>query len=162
MRVLAMALAALLAPPVSLGQDSQQLINDFVERENSFARAYQSKDIKLLEQLLAPEYALTVSARPSNPMQRADWLALIPKYNVQTFEIRSVQVRCLREAKPGKCELAAVSSINTQKADVGGQDRSGEFFIVDIWSHRDGKWMVSARYSGRTEATVPTLMERKP
>lgn len=49
-----------------------------------------------------------------------------------------------------------------QKADVGGQDRSGEFFIVDIWSHRDGKWMVSARYSGRAEATVPTLMEKKP
>lgn len=162
MRVLGMKLAALLVPCVSLGQTSQQLVNDFVERENSFARAYQSKDIKLLEQLLAPEYALTVSARPGNPMPRADWLALIPKYNVQTFEIRGVQARCLREATPGRCELAAVSSINAQKADVGGQDRSGEFFIVDIWSYRDGKWMVSARYSGRTEATVPTLMEKKP
>lgn len=157
-----LTLVALLAPSISLGQTSQQLIKDFEERENSFARAYQSKDINLLEQLLAPEYALTVSARPSDPISRADWLALIPKYNVQTFEIRGVQVRCLREAIPGRCELAAVSSINTQKADVGGQDRSGEFFIVDIWSYRDGKWMVGARYSGRTEATVPTLMEKKP
>lgn len=162
MRVLALTLATLLTPSVLLGQTSQQLIKDFEERENSFARAYQSKDIKLLEQLLAPDYTLTVSARPSNPMPRADWLALIPNYNVQTFAIRDVQVRCLREAAPGRCELAAVSSINTQKADVGGQDRSGEFFIVDIWSYRDGTWMVSARYSGRTEATVPTLMEKKP
>jgi hypothetical protein len=162
MRVIALTLAALLAPSLSLGQTSQQLIKDFEERENSFARAYQTKDMKRLEQLLAPEYALTVSARPSHPMLRAEWLALIPKYNVQTFEIRGVQVRCLKEAARGRCELAAVSSINTQKADVGGRDRSGEFFIVDIWSYRHGKWMVSARYSGRTEAEVPTLMQKKP
>lgn len=162
MRTLTLTLVLLLAPSVSLGQDSQQLIKDFTERENIFARAYQTKNIKQLESILAPEYALTVSARPNDPMQRADWLALIPRYNVQHFEIRGVQARCLRETRPGTCELAAVSSINTQKADVGGQDRSGEFFIVDIWSYRGGVWMVSARYSGRTEATVPTLMEKNP
>ena len=141
-------------------QDSQ-LIKQFTDLENTFARAYQEKNTALLEQILDPEYALTVSARPSDPVPRADWLALIPKYNVQHFEIRGVQVRCLRTALSGSCELAAVSSINKQMADVGGQDRSGEFFIVDIWAHREGKWKVSARYSGRTEATVPTLMEKK-
>lgn len=160
MRIRALASAALLAPSVSPGQSSQQLIEDFAERENEFAPAYQGKDLELLERLLAPEYALTVSARPGNPVPRADWLALIPKYNVHAFEIRDVQVRCLRETTSGRCELAAVSSVNTQKADVGGRDRSGEFFIVDVWSYRDGRWMVGARYSGRTEATVPTLRKK--
>lgn len=161
MRALILTLVFLSAPSVSMGQDPQQLIKDFTERENSFARAYQTKNIKQLERLLAPEYSLTVSARPDNPMQRAAWLALIPQYNVRHFEIRGVQVRCLRETKPGTCGLAAVSSINTQNADVGGQSRSGEFFIVDIWSYRERAWMISARYSGRTEAAVPALMETR-
>ena len=139
-------------------QDSQ-LIKQFTDLENTFARAYQGKNTALLEQILDPEYTLTLSARPGDPLSRADWLALIPKYNVQHFEIRGVQVRCLRVTPSGSCELAAVSSINKQKAAVGGQDRSGEFFIVDIWANREGKWKVSARYSGRTEATLPTLME---
>lgn len=160
MRIFALT-CALLAPLTSAAEEAHQLIADFTERENMFARAYKDKDIKQLEQILAPEYALVVSARPSSPMSRADWLALIPKYNVQHFEIRDVQVRCLRKAA-GKCVLAAVSSVNKQRADVGGHDRSGEFFIVDIWSHHGGAWKVSARYSGRTEGTVPTLMETKP
>lgn len=161
MRAISLTLVLLLAPAVSPAQDSRQLIKDFTERENLFARAYQTRNVEQLERILAPEYALTVSARPDAPMQRADWLALLPQYNVRHFEISGVQVRCLRETKPGTCELAAVSSINSQKADVGGQDRSGKFFIVDLWSYRSGVWMVSARYSGRTETAVPTLMEKK-
>lgn len=143
------------------GQDTERLTADFTERENGFARAYRDKDIAQLERILAPEYALTVSARPDDPIPRAEWLAMIPHYNVRRFDIRGVQVRCLKETARGECELAAVSSINTQEADVGGEDRSGEFFIVDIWAYRDGAWMVSARYSGRTEAALPTLMEKR-
>lgn len=151
----------LLMPIPAMSEESGDLVATFTRLENRFARAYQEKNFAALEALLAPEYTLTVSARPSDPIPRSEWLALIPKYNVRRFEIRGVQVRCLQNARAGPCELAAASSINQQDADVGGQDRSGEFFIVDIWAQRSGKWMVLARYSGRTEAAVPKLMEKK-
>ena len=163
MRVHTFVLAGFLflVPVSAMSEESRDLITTFTTLENMFARGYQEKNISALEALLAPEYALTVSARPSDPIPRSEWLALLPKYNVRRFEIRGIQVRCLQLASAGQCELAAVSSINKQDADVGGQDRSGEFFIVDIWAQRSGKWMVLSRYSGRTEAAVPKLMEKK-
>ena len=163
MRVHTFVLAGFLflVPVSAMSDELRDLITTFTTLENMFARGYQEKNISVLEALLAPEYALTVSARPSDPIPRSEWLALLPKYNVRRFEIRGIQVRCLQLARAGPCELAAVSSINKQDADVGGQDRSGEFFIVDIWAQRSGKWMVLSRYSGRTEAAVPKLMEKK-
>ena len=163
MRVHTFVLAGFLflVPVLAMSEESGDLVAIFATLENTFARGYQEKNISVLEALLAPEYTLTVSARPSDPIPRSEWLALIPKYNVRRFEIRGVQVRCLQITRVGDCELAAVSSINKQDADVGGQDRSGEFFIVDIWAQRSGKWMVLSRYSGRTEAAVPKLMEKK-
>lgn len=154
--------AVLVAMPLTASaQGSGTLMKQFSELENAFARGYQEKNVALLEQLLAPEYSLTVSARPAHPITRSEWLALIPKYNVKRFEIRGIQVRCLRARPSGNCELAVVSSINKQDADVGGEDRSGEFFIVDIWARRKGKWQVSSRYSGRSEPMVPKLMEKE-
>lgn len=150
-----------MVPVSAMSEESRDLVTTFTTLENTFARGYKEKNISVLEALLAPEYALTVSARPSDPIPRSEWLALLPKYNVQRFEIQGVQVRCLEIARDGHCELASVSSINKQDADVGGQDRSGEFFIVDIWAQRSGKWMVLSRYSGRTEAAVPKLMEKR-
>lgn len=156
-------LVAVLAVMPSFGsaEEAKDLVALFTTLENSFGRAYQEKNITALEGLLAPEYALTVSARPRAPIPRAEWLSLIPKYNVRRFEIKGVQVRCLQTAPASDCSLAAVSSINTQEANVGGQDRSGEFFIVDIWARRNEKWIVLSRYSGRTEAALPKLMEKK-
>lgn len=163
MRVYYFVLVGLLSfvPVSAMCEGSEDLLTTFTRLENTFARGYQEKNISVLEGLLASEYALTVSARPSDPISRSEWLALIPKYNVRHFEIRGVQVRCLQTTRANHCVLAAVSSINKQDADVSGQDRSGEFFIVDIWARRSGKWMVLSRYSGRTEAAVPQLMEKR-
>lgn len=149
------------SPLAAISAAPENLTSTFTALENAFARGYQEKDVAVLEALLAPEYALVISARPSHPVSRPEWLALIPNYNVRSFEIRDIQVRCLRESPRGKCQLAAVSSINKQEADVGGQDRSGEFFIVDIWARRNGRWAVLSRYSGRTEIGVPKLMDNK-
>jgi hypothetical protein len=156
--MLAFALIAL-NPLAVASAEPQDLVATFSNLENTFARAYQQKDFPALKALLAPEYTLTVSARPGNPVTRPQWLALLPNYNVRSFAIHDVQVRCLHMSE-GKCDLAAVSSVNKQQADVGGQDRSGEFFIVDIWANHKSHWVVLSRYSGRTETVLPMLMNK--
>jgi hypothetical protein len=156
--LLAFGLIAL-NPLAVASAEPQDLVATFSNLENTFARAYQEKDFTALKALLAPDYTLTVSARPGNPVTRPQWLALLPNYNVRSFAIHDVQVRCLHMSGV-KCDLAAVSSVNKQQADVGGQDRSGEFFIVDIWANHKSHWVVLSRYSGRTETVLPMLMNK--
>jgi hypothetical protein len=43
--------------------------------------------------------------------------------------------------------LAAVSLLLTQKATFVGRDRSGDFYIVDIWKKTGDNWQMIARYS---------------
>lgn len=159
--IFACGLIALHPIAIAAAAEPQDLVATFSGLENTFARAYQEKNLPALEAILGPEYTLTVSARPGNPVKRAQWLALIPNYNVRGFDIHDVQVQCLQFDAQRTCELAAVSSINKQQADVGGQDRSGEFFIVDIWAHQKANWVVLSRYSGRTETTLPALMNKQ-
>lgn len=162
LRSSSLLLAVLALPaPVSPAGTGVDLVATFTDLENAFADGYKKKDARFLEDLLAPEYVLVVSGRPGQPVDRSAWLGLLPQYDVQQFAISDVVVRCLSPA-PGAtdtCDIAAVSSINRQKATVGGQDRSGEFFIVDIWARRGGRWRVTSRYSGRTEGSLPTLMK---
>ena len=40
-----------------------------------------------------------------------------------------------------------MSLLLTQKASRDGQDRSGDFYVVDVWQRRVGQWKAIARYS---------------
>jgi Calcium/calmodulin dependent protein kinase II association domain len=44
-------------------------------------------------------------------------------------------------------DVAVVSLVLTQKATRDGIDRSGEFYVVDIWKKRLDRWQIVARYS---------------
>jgi hypothetical protein len=40
-----------------------------------------------------------------------------------------------------------VSLVLSQKATFRGRDRSGDFYVVDIWRKTAGNWQIIARYS---------------
>jgi len=90
--------------------------------------------VSRLDHLLVPDYVLVASARAGDPMDRKSWLDLVEVYDVESFVIGDVVARCLapRGDAGDRCDLAAVSLTATQKAIVGGEDRSGEGFMVDI------------------------------
>jgi ketosteroid isomerase-like protein len=48
-------------------------------------------------------------------------------------------------------DLAIASFIADLAARVRGAERSGKYFITDVWRHRDGAWRVVGRYSSRPE-----------
>jgi len=99
-----------------------------------------------LEGFLTPEYMVTVSSRPAQPIGRADWLARARRNTIQEFRQRDLVARRLGHT-------VVTSLVHWQKAGVGPQqtDRSGEFWLVDIWRRVDGRWKVAARYSGKVE-----------
>jgi len=84
---------------------------------------------------------------PGGRLERAQWLATCDVYTCTAFAYRDIQVR---ELAPG---LAVMSSIADQVASIRGADRSGAFFLTDVWRlEADGKWRVCARYSAHPEA----------
>jgi hypothetical protein len=120
--------------------------------------------VSRLDQMLAPDYVLVTSARAADPMDRKSWLDLIAVYNVESFTVGDVVVRCLvpRGGTGEACDLAAVSLVITQKAIVGGEDRSTDGgFIVDIWSHHNGSWQLFSRYASTKSksSSLPKVMQ---
>lgn len=117
------------------------------ELSTRWMQAWIDLDYGILEPLMAPDFALVVSAMPTKRMERAAWLATCARYRCTDFRYHDVQVRALGE------DLAVMSAIAEQQAELDGVDRSGRFWLTDIWRREaDGQWRVCARYSSFPEA----------
>lgn len=106
--------------------------------------AWVDQDLAALDGFLAPDYALVIGNAPSARIARAEWLAMVPRYVATHFAYHDVQLRALDE-------LVVMSAIQEQKASVDGADRSGRFFLTDIWRRAGDGWQVAARYSTRAD-----------
>jgi hypothetical protein len=116
------------------------------ERSSRWMQAWVLQDRAVLEDSLALDFALIVSAKAQQRMERDRWLATSYTYRCSSFAYRCVQVR---EIGPG---TAVMSAIADQQARMGEIDRSGSFFLTDVWRlERDGQWRVCARYSAHPE-----------
>ena len=110
-------------------------------------QAWVTLDRSVLEDTLAEDFTLTVSAFPTRPMTRQAWLATCDRYRCSRFAYRDVQVRAIADG------IAVMSSIAEQEAELDGHDRSGAFWLTDLWRREeDGAWRVFARFSGYPES----------
>lgn len=113
---------------------------------DQWMQAWVRGDAATLEDLLAPDFALTVSATPAQQLNRADWLATAcTRYKATEFRFRDVQVRDVGGG------IAIMSSVAEFAAEIDGIPRNGPLFIVDVWRRLDGRWRVCARYSSNPE-----------
>ena len=115
-------------------------------QQEAWMAAWVANDRAALERILAPEFALVVSARPEARVDRAAWLRTAgTEYTCEAFRYDGMQVRDFGD-------VVVVSSVATQRATAFGQDRSGTFFLTDVWrAGPDGAWRVIARYSSHPE-----------
>ena len=125
---------------------AEALTAEFEGLERAWADALVRQDHVALDRLLAPDFALVVSAAPDRPVSRDVWLvqALGP-YRVEHARIQRLHARVLADG------LVAVSLLFEQRATMGGVDRSGTFFLTDIWRRGGARWEVVVRYSARPE-----------
>jgi ketosteroid isomerase-like protein len=138
------------APRLSAGEVDEALSKEFAAREQEWMSALRNRDYKKTESFLAPEYVLIVSDIATRPISREQWIRNLPQYNLHEFTQRDIVARRVGDT-------VVVSLLHTQKATVGSQgrrmDRSGEFWIIDVWRRVDGQWKVASRYSGIGEPT---------
>ena len=122
------------------------LADTILARSTAWMNAWVDQDRAVLEDSLAADYALIVSAMPEQCMDRAVWLATCDRYTCSRFVYRSVQVRELATG------LAVMSALAEQEARMGDVDRSGTFCLTDVWRvEDDGQWRVCSRYSSHPE-----------
>jgi uncharacterized protein (TIGR02246 family) len=123
------------------------LVAAIEQAADRWMQAWVSRDKATLEDSLAPDFALVMSAAPTQTVDRASWLATATsRYTATEFRYRDVQVRNLGNG------MAVMSSVADFTAEVNGIPRNGPLFIVDLWRRADdGRWQVCARYSSHPE-----------
>lgn len=154
-----LCLTAIAAPPPTPASGSEAaLLEQFKKLEFEWMDALKRGDIEAAAKFLAPEYALRVSGAPEQPTPRKRWIEVARVYKLHEFSQRGHAVQCVPTPQAA-CDVVVVSLVHTQKADVAGQDRSGNFWTVDVWRKIDGEWKVSSRYTGEVESRkIPTSL----
>jgi hypothetical protein len=117
---------------------------EIVALEQAWNRDIRLHDPTLIEHYLADGFFLTVGrqGRPLGMVTRGYWLKNLRSYIVESSNIDDIIVHVYGTT-------AVVVMLYTQKATVGPQqaDRSGQFFITDVWVKQNDTWRVAERHS---------------
>ncbi len=132
-----------------------------VAASTRWMQAWMKQDRATLDAFLAPDFALIVSTVPTKPFERSNWLeTAVTSYVCTRFAYEDAHCRRVSD------DLVAMSAIADFDATIGGIDRSGRYFITDLWRRAAGTehgWIVCVRYSsrpGEPDASVRALLER--
>jgi len=133
----------------------------FTHLEQEFSSAIQRRDHKALdERFLDANYSLRISDDPARKISRQDWLSTLDFYLVKNWQMRDFELREFGN-------VAITSLVLFQEAEVRGVDRSGDFFLTDVWvqnnvgAHRldAGNWRIAARYSSPARKLPKPVMK---
>jgi len=129
-----------LPPPGDIDPNLSQQFRQ-LEQELGEAALHGFKDTKTMERLVGPEFTLRLSDAPQRSVPRSLWGQPSSTYRIESLEERYHAARKLTD------DLSVVSLLVTQKATMDGRDRSGDFYLVDIWRKGSDHWQMIARYS---------------
>ena len=126
-------------------------------REVAWAEALRHKDMETLEELMAPDFRLTLrelspfalTADEGNPAPGLPgwrWRRNVTGMSFGRIELASIEVIPIAE------DFAAVNMRMTlaewrSESPEGSRDHSGVYDITDFWVARDGVWRAIGRYS---------------
>ena len=129
--------------------------NDFdnvLSASERWMKAWQRQDRDSLDQLLAPDFALVISTAPHYHFGRKAWLDLaVGSYVCTQFAYEHIQFHRISS------DVVVMSAIADQEAQLGPEDRSGRFFVTDIWKRSSQGWKVCARYSAPPSEVEQTI-----
>jgi len=134
-------------PPLQLPppEDTDaQLTNVLIEREQELGQLalHGFKETNNLQRLVSAEFTQRVSDAPERSLSRQQWGQPSGSYKLDSFEERYHSARKLSD------DMAVVNLVLTQQASFEGRDRSGDFYVVDVWQKTGDGWQIIARYSG--------------
>lgn len=123
-----------------------QLTQELGQVEHQLADAAVHRDTGTLERLVGAEYALRIGDDPELSVPRGPWMDSLRPGSTSPYMVESFSEHYLAARRVAD-NLGVVSLLLTQKASASGRDRSGEFYLVDVWKKGGGGWQIIARYS---------------
>jgi hypothetical protein len=132
-------------PPPPTDTDPQ-LTEQLRKLEQQLGEAAMRMDAKALEHFVGPDYTLRVGDAPERSVPRALWIESLRSHGAREYKIESFEER-YHAARKLTNNLAVISLLLTQKATFAGRDRSGDFYVVDVWKKSGDNWQLIARYS---------------
>ncbi len=113
-------------------------------RSRLWMDAWMAQDRAALEPFLADDYALIISSVPEHRVEREKWLqTAIGPYLCTRFAYDGIQMRRISD------DVVVMSSVTDFDATMDGIDRSGRYFVTDVWRREQGNWKICVRYSSR-------------
>ena len=114
------------------------------QRSRLWMNGWIAQDRAALEPFMAADYALIVSTVPELSFERENWLqTAVSAYVCTRFAYENVQLRRVAD------DMIVMSSIADFDATMAGIDRSGRYFVTDLWRREHSNWKVCVRYSSR-------------
>lgn len=125
---------------------SKESAEHLIALERAWANAMQTRDISQLDELVTPDFTMIIAVQgaPIQVTQREKWLAVMPFYDIREMTIDDIRAQVYGD-------VGIVTLLWTQRAFVKGGERSGTFFITDIWRNTVNGWRVAERHSSRPE-----------
>jgi len=123
-----------------------QLTEMLRQLEQKLGEAAMHRDTKAVEHLVGPDYALRMGDAPEQSVPRALWMESLQPQSPHPYKLESLEEH-YHAARKLTDDLAIVTMLITQKATFVGRDRSGDFYIVDVWKKTGDNWQMIARYS---------------
>jgi Domain of unknown function (DUF4440) len=129
-------------------------VNIFSALEKQLLTSAQKKDQAGLSSLLAEDF--TIEIPDADPIAGEDWIGQVmdKKYSLQSFVIRQMSAADLGNAVVVKFDRILHATLN-------GTDKSGEFFVVDLWRKSGDSWKLANRYVTRV-ADAPASEHPRP
>jgi hypothetical protein len=127
-------------PPTDIDSQLTDTLGKLEQRLGDLA-VHGYKDTQEMKRLVGSDFTLRVADAPERSLPRNQWGQSAGAYKIESLDERFHAARRLAN------DLAVVSVLLTQKASRDGQDRSGVFYVVDVWKDRGGQWQLIARYS---------------
>jgi hypothetical protein len=121
-----------------------------VALEKSFAELVVAQDTTEIKKLQSETYflAVGVQGKPLQIFPRNRWLKNLKNYVVASYNIDDIKVNVYENT-------AVALVLFSQKATSGGQDRSAQFVLTDIWVKKGESWVLAERHSSRPEIPLP-------
>jgi hypothetical protein len=114
------------------------------EISRRWMQAWIDQDRATLDSLLTDDYSLIVSTVPTLPFPRGNWLnTAVGPYVCTRYDYEGASFRKISD------DVVIMSSVADFDATIEEVDRSGRYFVTDVWRREGGTWKIAQRYSSR-------------
>jgi ketosteroid isomerase-like protein len=122
---------------------------EIIALEKSFAEAIKSRDTIQTKKMQAETYFLAVGVKgqPLRIIPRNRWFNNLKAYVIESYSIDDIKVNIYGN-------IAVALLLLTQQATTGGEDRSAQFVLTDIWMKDSNSWLIAERHSSRPESPL--------